>query len=224
MIKFSNKNNRKTSQSGQLLLEILLVIAAAAIVVSLSSQLTFISLKSAKTAGDRSTAVELNNETFEAIRSSATEKWQNVFDLTKGSANYYPSSTTTPGKWTLVSGIDAVSINGIDYSRSFTIQNVCRDSAAGARAITGITDSNGAATTCAASGGNYDPSAQRIGVFVSWPNAETVSASEYITRWRNKICLQTSWDSVGGGPASCPATTYGSVTNIVTGATLQLSQ
>lgn len=210
-------------QSGQLLLEILVAVSVAAIVFTLGAQLVYVSLQSSRLAGEKNTALGLAEETYETVRSAATEKWQNLYNLTKGSANYYP--TKVSGKWVINnSGIETVTINNINYSRSFTAQNVCRD--ATTRAITGITDSSGSTTTCATSGGSHDPSTQRVSVSVSWPNATTLINSEYLTRWRNKVCPQINWDAnatPGAPPATaCPVTIYDNRSNITPGASLQL--
>lgn len=210
-----NYNN----QQGQLLLEILIAISAAAIIVVIGGQVIYTGMQSNKISGEKDVAMGLVNETFETVRSAATEKWQNVFDLTKGTTNYYPNISA--GKWVLTSGQENVTINNITYVRSFTVQNVCRDTST-ERNITGITDTSGSTTTCAASGGTYDPSTQRITTAVSWPNADAISSSEYITRWMNKVCVQTSWDTAGSGTYSCPTTNYESKTNITSGASLQL--
>lgn len=206
------------SQQGQLLLEILIAISAAAIIVTIGGQIIYVSMQGNKISGDRDVAMGLVNETFEAVRGAATEKWQNVFDLTEGTTNYYPNISA--GKWVLTSGTENVIINNITYNRSFTVQNVCRDTGA-QRNITGITDTSGSTATCATSSGSYDPSTQRITAYVSWPNASAISSSEYITRWMNKVCTQTSW-SAGSGVSTCPATLYESQSNITTGVSLQL--
>lgn len=211
------------TQSGQLLLEVLLAISAAAIVVVIGGQIMYVSLQGNKFASERDVAVSLANETFEAVKSAADENWQNIVSLTKGSTNYYPKKqvSTWVLEQVLTSSDDDVIINGITYSRSFAAQNVCRDTTT-ERNITGITDTEGSVTTCATNGGTYDPSTQRITTAISWGSADSISSSEYITRWMNKVCAQTSWDTSGSGTYSCPTTTYESKTNITPGASLQL--
>lgn len=212
----------KNKKSGQLLLEILVAIAAAAIVFTLGAQLVYVSLQSSRSAGEKNTALGLAEETFEAVRSAATEKWQNLFNLTKGTTNYFPQKSAGNLKWILTLGSEDITINNIVYTRSFTIQNVCRDTTAGARAITGITDTGGSTTTCATSGGSHDPSSQRVSVSISWPNAVSLSSNEYLTRWRNKVCPQINWDAnatPGAPPATaCLVTIYDSRSNITPGA------
>lgn len=205
------KQKKTAEESGQLLLEVLVAIAAAVIIVAMGSQMVYVSLKSGDSAGKKNIALGLNGETFEAVRNSAVEKWQNLYNLNKDGANYYPTSTV--GKWAVATGTENIVINDVVYTRFFIVQNVCRDDLT--RNITGITDSNGSSTTaCVISGGNPDPSTQKVKVTVSWPNADPVDSSEYVARWRNKACFQTAWSGAGSGTTTCPITTYGSQTNI----------
>lgn len=211
-------------QNGQLLLEVLLAISVAAIVVIIGGQIMYVSLQGNKFASERDVAVSLANETFEAVRSVSSANWQNIFSLTEGSTSYYPKKqvSTWVLEQVLTSSDDDVIINGITYSRSFTAKNVCRDTTS-ERNITGITDTGGSTTTCATSGGSYDPSTQRITSAVNWGSVDTISSSEYITRWMNKVCAQTAWNSANpGGSSACPDTTYDSKTNITPGVNLQL--
>lgn len=218
----SNMNFLKNSQKGQLLLEVLVAIAVVAVIVGVGSQVVFVSMKSNKAAGEKNSSQGLSVETFEAVQSAASEKWQNLYNLNKDGTNYYP--TSTDGKWAIATGAESIVISGMTYSRSFTVQNVCRDDST--RSITGITDSNGSSTTaCTVSGGSPDNSTQKINVSISWPDAEPFSYSQYMSRWRNKVCVQTTWSSQGSGAAACPATTYTSSTNITTstGGSLEIS-
>lgn len=208
----------KDQQSGQLLLEALIAISLLAIIVTIGGQIIFASLQSNKVTGERDIALGLVEETYEATRGTVVEKWQNVYLLSKGGSSYYPQKSS--GKWILTSGVENVVINGVTYNRSFTIQNVCRDGSTGN--ITGITDNGGADTACVASGGVNDPSTQRITANVSWAGADPISSNQYVTRWLNKVCAQTSWASVGSGPSSCPSSVYESKSNITPGASLQL--
>jgi hypothetical protein len=205
------KRTTYKNQSGQLLLEILVAVAAAAVIVTLGAQTTYVSIKGNKVAGDKNVALGLAQETLSAIDGVATEKWQNVYNLTKGSTSYYVA--TSSGKWIVATGTQSYSLNNISYSRSFVIQNVCR--ATSTRSILGITDATGSATTCATNGGAHDPSTQKVIITITWPETDPLSESAYITRWRNKTCTQTEWSTGGEGPAgTCPSLLYSTSTNI----------
>ncbi|MBI5147860.1 MAG: hypothetical protein HZA37_01775, partial [Parcubacteria group bacterium] len=55
---------------------------------------------------------------------------------------------------------------------------------------------------------------------------DSVSWSEYATRWRNLVCLQTDWTGgTGTATTTCPATTFGSQSSIdASGGSLKLTQ
>lgn len=205
-----------SNQSGQLLLEILIAITIAGVILALGSQITVVSLVSNKVAAERNVGLGLLEETIEGVQSVASEKWQNLYNLTHGTANYYPQQLELEGKWILTSGSEEVALNNITYTRSFNVRNVCRDTTT--RHITGITDSDGTATTCNSSGGIFDPSTEKVTATVSWPNASPLLSEEYFAgRWRNKACNNTSWVTDGDTNVHvCPSTSYGTKTNIDT--------
>lgn len=211
----------KIGSRGQLLLEILLAVAALAIVGILGSQLLFLSLRSNKSAAEKNVGLGIAEETFETARVVAGESWQNLYGLTKYSESYYPQKSA--GEWIFTTGTENVIINDTIYTRYFTAQNVCRDTST--KSVRGVTDQNGTSITCAESGGSFDPSTQKINVKVTWPNADVLSFGEYFTRWQNNVCLQTSWQTSGSsGPKNCPDTSYESASNLTVGSTLQISQ
>lgn len=189
------------------MLEVLVAIAVVAAVVGIGSQMIIGSLRSSKISNERNAALGLVEETFEAVRNSSSERWQNIYDLTKDSVQYYPQQFS--GKWQVAAGTENIVINSIAYTRYFTVSNVSRDPTT--RDIENTYNA-----------GNNDPSTQKIFVTVSWPNADAITSSEYTTRWRNKACLQTSWQSAGSGTSTCPTSNYGSVINITPGENLQL--
>jgi hypothetical protein len=90
-------------------------------------------------------------------------------------------------------------MNGVAYTRYFYIDNISRDIS-----MKNIEGSYNA--------GHDDPSTQKVTVVVSWSNnAESLTMTQYLTRWHNITCNQTSW--VGGAlgtPVNCPTTNYGS--------------
>lgn len=173
-------------QNGQLLLEILIAVVVVVAIAALGSQLVLVGQRSNKITGDKDTALKLVEENFEAVRSIATEDWISIYEANKGSANlYYPEQQS--GKWILIVGSMPVTINDVDYTRSFYIENVCRSVS---RNITTTTPCTGDDAE--------DPSTQKITASVSWAGGDTVSGSEYVTRWRSKGCLQTNWTSEGG--------------------------
>lgn len=208
-------------QRGQLLMEALLAISAAVIVLSLGAQLVYVSLRSSQVASDRNIGLGLMEEGIGAVHAIAAEQWQNIYTLVKTGAHYHP--LVSGGTWTLVSGDASTVVGAKTFVRYFTIGNVCRDAAT--RNITGLTDTNGSTMLCTTSGGTFDPSTQSVTMYVQMPdNGDMLSTTEYLLRWRNKVCAQTSWSGgSGSGVKACPDTTYGAKTNITAGADLQLT-
>ena len=69
---------RHSSQRGSLLLELLIVIALLAVILSVGTQAVYVSLQSGKISGERDVAVGLASEALEQVLSVAEEKCQNI--------------------------------------------------------------------------------------------------------------------------------------------------
>lgn len=199
------KHATRKEKKGALLLELLIVISLLAVILSVGTQAVYVSLQSGKISGERDVAVGLASEALEAVRGTAEEKWQNIYDLTKGSQYHM---VQTNNKWATSTGSEVIALNNASYTRYVVIENVSRD----------------ASTRMIDTGTNYDPSTQKVTVTVSWPYADPVIISEYFLRWKNKVCNQTSWSTSGSsGVKNCPDTTYDTATNLGTpGASLQI--
>lgn len=219
----ANSANR-IHEKGQLLLEILIAITIAGVILGLGSQSIVLSLRGNKGANEKNIALGLLEETMEAVRNASGEKWQNLFNLTHGSTQYHPIQSA--GKWDISSagatGSESVVLNSITYTRYFNVRHLCRDNST--RNITGVTDTDGSATTCVSSGGTFDPSTQKVTGNVSWPNASALTAEEYLAgRWRNKACNNTGWATGGNSSVNtCPSTNYDTKTNINTSVNTEL--
>lgn len=200
MTKIQNsKFNILSSQKGALLLELLVVISLLAIILSVGSQAMLVSMQSGKVSGERDVATALASEGLEAVRGVTEEKWHNIYNKTKGTQHYYATSTNPAGKWSLatttIASDEQVVMNGITFTRYIIIENVQRDSTS---------------RNIVTSGGIDDPSTQKVTVTVSWLNADPVTISDYFFRWRNKVCVQTSWLTTVASTTvqTCPTTTY----------------
>lgn len=192
-----NKFQKKHKQNkGALLLELLVVISLLAIILTVGANGVFLSMRSNKVSGERDVASGLASESIEAVRATTEEDWQNIYGLTKSSGHYYPAQSS--GKWILTSGDGTVTLNGIDYTRYVTIDNVSRDAT-----TRNVQDTY--------SNTDDDPSTQKVTATVSWTGGVPVVMSEYFFRWKNMICNQTDWSGgVGSGTKNCPDNTYGS--------------
>lgn len=183
---------KKNMNRGAFLLEILIVVALLGIILGVGTQAVYVSLQSGKVSGERDVAVGLASESLEGVRAFTEENWQNLYTLTKWTTPY--DTVLSGSKWATTTTITPISLNNASYTRSFVVQNVCRDTTS-ARSITGITDTNGTLTTCTSSTGEFDPSTQKVTVTVSWTGADPVTISEYFVRWKNKTCNQTDWST-----------------------------
>ena len=128
--------------SGQLLIEILLTVSIAAIVLALGGNLIYVSLRSNQLSSNTDTLQGLAQEEMSGVISSATQQWQNVFNLTKNTQNYYVTGTST---WAIATGTETKVLNGTNFTRYFKVQNVCRSASTGN--MTGLTDSDVASAT-----------------------------------------------------------------------------
>lgn len=192
---------------GSLLLELLIVIGIVAIVVPIIAQVVMSSLNVNKWSTENKVAIDLADEVTKAVEGVVFAKWQNIYDLNKGQASHY-FTIKSNGAWIINTGQEALNVNNINFTRFFSVFNVCRNDLT--RAI--IIDSN--APPCPA-GSSDDPSTQKITVTVSWQNdALSVTKDYYLTRWRNQVCHQTNWSGTSSDVATCPSTVYESATNI----------
>lgn len=193
-------------KEGSLLLELLIVIAIVAIIIPIISQVVVSSLNTNKWAMENKIAADLVEEEIKAVESASFEKWQNIYSKIKAPNNYYYADKSS-GAWVISLGQETLTVNGLSYTRYFTISDVCRNKTD--KSI--VTDN---VMPCA-TGNEDDPSTQKISVTVSWRNG-TISRDAYLTRWRNQVCEQTAWSGTGSGPANCPSTLFESATNIDT--------
>lgn len=197
--KYKNKKLK-----GALLLELLVVIGVFAILVPLVAQIIIASLSVNKVTIENTAALGLMDEVIAATDSISFTHWHDIYNLTKNvNTHYHPVKTN--GVWTLTSGDEVININGINYTRYFTVSNVCRDETNNI-----INDNN--FPPCVGGMGE-DPSVQRIIITMSW-NGRSISKNTYVFRWRNQVCYQTDWTGTGVGPVNCPSTLYDSATSI----------
>ena len=167
-------NNK--SESGQLLVEILLAIAITAIM--LPALLTgLLSSKQGKAQqSQRAQAVALMKEAEEVVRNVRDQGW-NVFSV---NGTYHP--LILGDSWTLASGNE--SVNGL--TRTIEITDVYRD----------------AAGTIVTSGGNFDPSTKRVHIQITWgkPYASSVESTLYVSRYlQNAASTQTTVSDFADG-------------------------
>ena len=196
----------KFHEKGFSLFEILIAIAVFATMGLAAAQLISVSLQADKAGGQKTVGAKLVSEEMEAVNAIATEQWNNIYALNKGSANHY-YAVVSSGKWATSTGNELITANDLEYTRYFYAENTCRD--ATTKNIKGITDSNGMAETCVGVGGNHDPSTQKITTIATWKQAGgntlgTTTQSAFLTRSRNAATAQSDW-ATGAGQATNPS-------------------
>src|SRR3989344_1668328 len=182
-------------EKGFSLFEVLIAISVFAVVSVVASQMIGASLEMNKTSGRKTVAVGFAREAMEATQAIITEKWHNIYNVSKGSSNkYYPANTVVAcgaAKWCLVAGEETVTANDLTYKRYLYIENVARNTSG----------------NIVASGGTDDPSTQKITVVVLWQDSAStelgsVTINNYFPRSRNAVASQTSWVSGGSSPTA----------------------
>lgn len=171
------------NQKGQMLVEILLVIAITAIMLPALLTGLISSQEGKSQQGQRVQAVALMKEAEEVVRNIRNQGWS-TFSV---NGTYHPQINGTT--WSFASGSET--INGL--TRSITISDVYRDS-------------NGAVVE---SGGNLDPSTKRAYIQVTWgqPYASSVDSTIYVTRFlQNAASTQTSEEEFSNGVFSTTET------------------
>ncbi|MDP3947161.1 MAG: prepilin-type N-terminal cleavage/methylation domain-containing protein, partial [bacterium] len=190
-------------RSGQSLIELIIGMVIATIIIAAASGAVALILKSNNQAKRLDTATNLARELSNNLRSFADASWFNVYD--SDSNHHYLITSASP--FTVTLGNETLVINGVTYTRYFSVERVNRD-LCGAGVITT------AATTTCASGPNTtgvieDPSTTKVTIVATWPGTTTgVQLIEYLSRSRNTVTRQTDWS--GGTGQEGPATTTNS--------------
>jgi len=182
----------KDSRRGQSLIELVIGITVGVLFITAALGLITVSLKIDFQNKFSQTASELNQELIEEITAYSNSKWGNVYKLPRSTPHILELDGT--GDWftdTPTQTIVPVTISDTDYTTSFTVEDVSRDT-------NGYISNSIFAV--------LDPSTLKIIVTTDWNQAGspgTLSLSKYITRIRNRVWRQTDWS---GG--ATPAITY----------------
>ncbi|HOF50159.1 MAG TPA: hypothetical protein PLH22_00485 [Candidatus Colwellbacteria bacterium] len=173
---------------GQSLIEALVALMVGVIMIGGVSTVLILSVRSSADADQFNSASRLASQELDNIRVFAEADWNAIYLATKyvdpGNTNpHYLSVVNVGGKTSFVinNGTTAVTVDSIEYTKSFYIENVERDE-----------DDN-----IVASGGTDDPSTQKITVNVTWLDDKSLSVVGYLVRSRNVSALFSSW---GAGP------------------------
>ena len=186
------------SISGQSLVEIIIAITVGAILIGAASAAIVPILRSNLETRNVQTASSLAQEYLDNVQNLAESNWLNIYipPGSKGpSSQFYLRATSTT--YEILSGVTSTVVEGRTFTRYFSIENVNRTSCGVGNATTTATTT----PTCNMEPGDSyiaeDPSTQKITATVTWPEGRTISRSQYLTRSRNKVFVQTDWS---GGP------------------------
>ena len=185
------------SISGQSLVEIIIAITVGAILIGAASAAIVPILRSNLETRNVQTASSLAQEYLDNVQNLAESNWLNIYipPGSKGpSSQFYLSATSTT--YEILSGTTSTVVEGRTFTRYFSIENTSRNLCGASDITTNATSS--CASGPGSSGVADDPSTQKITTTITWPENRSISKSQYLTRSRNKVFVQTDW-SAGPG-------------------------
>ena len=214
----SNVKCQISNIRGQSLIEILIAVALGAILIGGAVVTIIPTLKSNLETQNVQIATSLAQEYLDNLQSLAESNWQIIYNppAAKGpNSQFYLRATSTT--YEIISGTTSTVIEGKTFTRYFSIENVNRNFCGAGDVTTNAT------TTCNSGPGSIgvadDPSTQKITVTVSWQSGASnpsVQKSQYLTRSRNKVFVQTDWSAGPGqeGPITSENNKFTTSTNI----------
>jgi type II secretory pathway pseudopilin PulG len=164
-------------EKGQSLMEVLIAIGIAAALIGSVVSTYVVSLRSNANARLSAIGTQLAQETYDNIKALSEADWHSIYLVTKG-ANYHLS--LSGDSFIIIPGIETTEVDGVEYSRSFVVNNVQR----------------GLGGDIVLSGGNDDPSTQKVTVTATWPlsgDTGNTKITGYVTRHRNVSLRSASW-------------------------------
>jgi len=139
----------------------------------------------------------LGQELLENVRTTAANSWNAIYSRATSSANaFYIDTRTNP--FSVASGVQTSTVNGVQYTRYFYIDEVYR---------TAEVDGN---ITTSTVGTYLDPSMRKITVVYRWPGSSTNTLSYYVARSNNQTYLQSNWTE--GSTSTIVSTTFSGFT------------
>lgn len=207
----------KNTNSGQSLIELIIALAIGGIFITTATSSIYLIIKSSAETRTNQIATFLAQEYFDNLNAISYSRWLEIYcppsgicsDSSKGvdSQFHLIASSTT---FALDVGTTSTIIEGKNFIRYFSIENVNRDSCGVGNITTNST------TICnMESGSSYvaeDPSAQKITIKVEWEGNHSLTKTGYLTRWQNFNFKQSDW-SGGYGQEFFSTSTGATVVN-----------
>jgi len=190
------------TQKGQMLVEILVAVTIAGIVIGGVATMIGTSLVTSKKTREVTVANGLAQQDMEAIETLAQSSWIKLYCPPLGTCPGNKGTTSTysvilsGGSWVFQSGAASTTVDGINFSRYFYVENVLRN--AGGDIVVGRVP------------GNEDPSTQKVTIYLTWSGGSEFSASEYIMRTGSSFFIDRGWVSgnLNNGPYTTSVGTY----------------
>lgn len=173
----------KKKESGQALIEILVAVVIAGIIIGGVAMTIGSSLSTGKKARYVTAATNIAQENIEAVKLLGASSWIDLYcppvgtcPGSKTSSNHY-KMVFADSAWQMELGEATSTVENVLYTYYFYIDNVYRND-------------NG---DIVESGGDEDPSTQKITIIVSWSGAEDFSISEYLMRTTSAYLKDFNW-------------------------------
>jgi type II secretory pathway pseudopilin PulG len=201
--------------SGQSLIEIIIAISIGAILIGGAAVVIIPVIRSNFETRAVQIAGSLAQEYLDNLQSLAESNWYNVYNppAAKGSSSQF-HLTASGAAFVISSGSTSTIVEGKNYTRYFSIENVNRN-LCGASDIT-----TNATTTCLSGPGSSgvadDPSTQKITATVNWEGGRSIVKTQYLARSQNKVFVQSDWSGGSGqeGPITSENNRFATSTNI----------
>lgn len=196
--------SRFKKTKGQSLVELLIALTVGIILIGSAATLIAVTLRSSTYNKYVQPALQLGQDLLDKVTVFSETQWNcppaspvgacssgnlGIYNLTKGEANhYYLSTSTPPGLFTWQVGEAIRNFEGVTYNSYFYLENVCRNP------FTGEIGSVTSSAVCVSE--IEDPSAQKITAVVSWQQGgqnQQIQVSKFLTRNQNRVFVQTDW-------------------------------
>jgi type II secretory pathway pseudopilin PulG len=193
---------------GQSIVEIVIALTIVGVIITTAVVALAIVLRSNAETQQSQSATLLAQEYADIVQNLSIGNWDALYLLTpKGATSTFrvAASGTT---YVVQSGNSTTTLDGIVYTRYFSVQDVSRDAATHDIEV-------------AYNLSNDDPSTQKISIYTTWTRggtARSLSIVKYVTRWQNRTFEQTTWS---GGSATdtvvgAPDNSFSTSTNVDT--------
>ncbi|MEK7094461.1 MAG: prepilin-type N-terminal cleavage/methylation domain-containing protein [Patescibacteria group bacterium] len=192
----------KHNRSGQSLAEVLVATTITAILVVAAVALISPVIRNDKYVGKLGTSTALSRELLENVKTFTASNWHNISDRATSSLNkYYLITNTSP--FQVTSGSSTVIVASTTYTTYFYVDEARRD----------ITTKN---VTTTLINSTIDPATLIVTVVTTFPDNQSSTVSQILTRFQNSVFIQSDWS----GGEGAPPTTSSSINQFVTGSNI----